>query len=127
MLIDVPRFLQIAGWSARALALIVMTVPVATGTSVALATPAGVSCGIWGIVPAPRSSTATAYLNGIAGTSDRDIWAVGYHADQSGDNQKTLIRHWNGTTWSAVASPNAQHGGELSAVVALSPSNAWAV
>jgi photosystem II stability/assembly factor-like uncharacterized protein len=39
-----------------------------------------------------------------------------------------LIEHWNGARWSIIASPNPDNRlNELNGVVAISPSNAWAV
>ena len=91
------------------------------------ATSARGTCGAWTIVASPKSSTPTSYLYGISGTSASDVWAVGYHANATDEDWRTMIRHWNGTAWSAVASPNGPHGGFLYAVAALSPRNAWAV
>lgn len=54
------------------------------------------------------------YLS-VSGTSASDVWAVG----RSGK-----ISHWNGTAWTDVASPN---GSDVSKVIALSSSEAWAV
>ena len=38
-----------------------------------------------------------------------------------------LIEHWNGTSWSIVASPNPGAGNSLSAIAAVSAKNIWAV
>lgn len=54
-------------------------------------------------------------LNGVHGSSATDVWAVG---------QGGAIRHFDGLAWSTVASPTTQR---LNRVVALSPSDAWAV
>jgi hypothetical protein len=41
---------------------------------------------------------------------------------------QTFVEHWNGASWSAVASPNGPGGdGYLAAVSAVSASNIWAV
>jgi hypothetical protein len=105
--------------------LLLLLMPAFDGASTTHAAP-GNSCGVWSIVPSPTSRAETSYLYGVGGTSSSDVWAVSYHADQSGDRQ-TLIRHWNGKRWSAVASPNGAHGGVLHAATALSPTNACAV
>lgn len=66
-------------------------------------------------------------LFGVAATSSRNAWAVGYYQNQGG-KLRTLILHWNGTTWRRVASPNPVAGGDtLSGVAATSATNAWAV
>lgn len=79
-----------------------------------------------GRVVTPRPSD----LSGVAATSARDVWAVGFRSN--GAAQLTLIRHWNGRSWRQVSSPNP--GGpsegdsnELLGVAATSARNAWAV
>ena len=58
--------------------------------------------------------------------SRSDGWAVGNSFTSSGVS-RTLILHWNGTTWTRVASPNPGAFHHLEAVTALSPRDAWAV
>jgi hypothetical protein len=59
----------------------------------------------------------------VAGTASNDVWAVG------DDGASTVIEHWDGSGWSVVPSPNpvSNARNRLSGVVALSPSNAYAV
>ena len=52
-------------------------------------------------------------------------WAVGNFTTASGSEQ-TLIEHWNGTSWSVVASPNPGAGG-LNGVAIVSATDSWAV
>jgi hypothetical protein len=64
-------------------------------------------------------------LNGVAGVSSNDVWAVGggcYGIDP-------LIEHWNGTAWSIVASPplGGEAWGTLSDVAAVSSTDVWGV
>jgi hypothetical protein len=67
------------------------------------------------------------FLNGVACLSATDCWAVGY-GFTNGITAKTLIEHWNGTSWSITtsASPSAQHN-ELNAVTCNAVSDCWAV
>ena len=53
---------------------------------------------------------------------------MGSFAPQGFSPSQTLIEHWNGTTWSVVASPNVgtQLNG-LNGVTAVSTSDIWAV
>src|SRR5947209_1135128 len=95
------HILRTTRWTAGTIALIMMLSPSVTGAA-SIHSAARATCGVWSIVPSPKSRTATAYLNGVSGTSDRDVWAVGSHSVQTGNNRQTLIRHWNGTVWSAV-------------------------
>jgi hypothetical protein len=75
--------------------------------------------------PAP----AGAELDAVTATSASNAWAVGStRATHGGKGQKTLIEHWNGSTWTRVTSPNAADAGSLlQGVTATSPDNAWAV
>ena len=57
-------------------------------------------------------------LEGVAATSARDVWAVGFNSAV-----QAIILHWNGTAWKRVPSPPEV----LSGVAATSATNAWAV
>jgi hypothetical protein len=74
-------------------------------------------------VPARAVPVSGAQLFGVAATSARNAWAVG--GEVSSD--KTIILHWNGTTWTRVPSPTPVGLTELYAVAATSARNAWAV
>jgi hypothetical protein len=70
----------------------------------------------WSIVPDSSISgvaASTSLLKSVSADGSNDVWAVG---------AETLL-HFNGTTWSEVASPFMQ----ANSVTALSPTNAWAV
>jgi hypothetical protein len=58
-------------------------------------------------------------LLAVSGTAADDVWAVGA-ADRTG-----MIMHFDGRDWSRVPAPSTRF--PLSDVVALSPSDAWAV
>jgi len=63
-----------------------------------------------------------AELNGVEAIAADDVWAVGF---AGGD---TLTLHWNGSTWSRVASPNNPAGtNERLDVAAGGPDDVWAV
>jgi hypothetical protein len=70
----------------------------------------------------------------VSAASASDVWAVGWtYAGQINFKQieNTLIAHWDGSAWSAVASPNPSTGtppvNNLYGVAAVSSSDAWAV
>jgi hypothetical protein len=44
------------------------------------------------------SATTCCSLSGVAATSARSAWAVGY----AGGGQQALIVHWNGVSWSTM-------------------------
>jgi hypothetical protein len=81
----------------------------------------------WTTVSSPNVGQAN-FLNGVGGSSPSDVWAVGHWVDDV-NRSSTLIEHWDGATWQKVPSPNlgSPPNGQLESVVALSPSNAWAV
>lgn len=59
---------------------------------------------------------------GVTDISPDSVWLVGSLSS------RTLVMHWNGTSWSRVASPNvAGQANFLSAISASSARNAWAV
>jgi hypothetical protein len=63
-------------------------------------------------------------LNAVSASSSTNAWAVGENCSAV---CKTLTVHWNGTSWSKVASPNAGSGANaLSGVYTFSATDAWA-
>jgi len=78
----------------------------------------------WTIVPSPNSLAVNSYLYGVAADAPDDVWAVG-GTDQSGPPYRSLVEHWDGTSWSIV-SP-ASFPGVLYGMVALGPNDVWAV
>ena len=86
----------------------------------------------WTKAPAPNPSTSSNGLLGVTASSATGAWAAGtYCASGCGTASevlRTLILHWNGTTWSKVKSPNPGTGWSLLyAVNADSAADAWAV
>ena len=65
-------------------------------------------------------------LYGVSATSATDAWAVGFSLDPQ-SRTKTLVLHWNGSTWSQSSAPAAATDGtRLSAVSAVSGTDVWA-
>ncbi len=88
----------------------VAAVPVASAQATVRATPAGVLHG-------------TGVLNDVVTISPRNVWAVGHSGMLN--HPKTLIEHWNGTTWHRISvTPEA---GWLNGVAATSAHDVWAV
>ena len=84
----------------------------------------------WAQTPSPSPEVVDgSFLSGVAAVSPSDAWAVGWVYGVGGENSNTLILHWNGSSWTRVASPNPVHLGfnVLSAVSARTASDAWAV
>jgi hypothetical protein len=63
-------------------------------------------------------------LAGVAAVSAADVWAVG--GSQTTTGSPTLIEHWDGTSWSVVASPTPG-AGRLNGVAGLGGGGLWAV
>jgi len=78
------------------------------------------------IVPSPNAGTHDNFLLGVSASAGNNVWAVGYHLDNSGRGQ-TLVERWDGTSWSVVSSPNLTYGGLMYGVAARSGTNVWAV
>lgn len=83
----------------------------------------------WRIVPSPNPDSQLNELRGVAAISANDVWAVGYRGGTQNETPlQTLILHWDGTSWSQVASPNVPSGAnQLAAITAISANDIWAV
>lgn len=82
----------------------------------------------WNVVPSPSIGTFPNLPREVAGVAPDDVWMVGLYWSYPGDITNTLTEHWNGSTWSVVASPNPPGGDNtLSGVAALATNDVWAV
>ena len=86
------------------------------------------SCGAMLIVPSPNVGAASG-LVGVAGTSPRDIIAVGATLPSTTTTiSQQMTEHFDGSTWSVLPTPTMPlTGGGLIGLAALSPANYWAV
>src|SRR5258706_4368178 len=78
------------------------------------------------VQPSPRPVTGNNTLSSVVAVSRSNVWAVGDTLSISGE-QRTLIEHWNGRSWTVQHSPSPGSSSTLAAVAAVSGSNAWAV
>lgn len=71
------------------------------------------------------------FLNSVTAITPTDAWAVGLIGNGPGDGtsnaDKTLVLHWDGTSWTQVASVTPAGGGGLSSVSAVSSTDIWTV
>ncbi len=83
----------------------------------------------WSVVASPNPSSTQNSLQGVAVVSTSDVWAVGYYANSNNGTYQTLTEHWNGNSWSIVASPNIYLSAYdfLYGVAVVSASDVWAV
>jgi hypothetical protein len=84
----------------------------------------------WAGVPRPSVLTEDT-LTGVTAVSPTDVWAVGQAVDRTGTNPvtKPLTLHWDGASWSVVASPTGPTGDATLFATAAAPDTGevWAV
>lgn len=84
----------------------------------------------WNLVPTPAISgdVSNPVLVGIVALSSSDIWAVGqYLLPLQGSAEQTLTEHWDGASWSVVASPDVKNSNNRLAEVTVTPDGTlWA-
>lgn len=92
----------------------------------------------WTHVPTPNVGTGANSLGGVVALAPDNVWAVGFStaSTQPPPGQydvptKTLIEHYDGTSWSVVSSPNVgpnsqYQSNRLLGVTAVSPTDIWA-
>ncbi len=81
----------------------------------------------WSVVASPNVGSSNNKLLAVAAVSASDVWAVGDSSNTTTGAIKTLIEHWDGTSWSVVASPNVSSQNYLLGVAAASTNDVWAV
>jgi len=70
---------------------------------------------------------ANSSLTSVAAFGSSDVWAVGTTCVDDCASYPTLVMHWNGSSWSTVATPSGDSQYNfLNAVVATSSSEVWA-
>jgi len=86
----------------------------------------------WRATHVPEPLNRQSWFNGVLDLGPTNAWAVGESSSPQADNlkQRTLIEHWDGTTWSIVPSPNPTVGGNasdvLSGIAGVGPTDLWA-
>ena len=67
-------------------------------------------------------------MTSISGSSPSDIWAAGTAFNEGlHRNNSPVLEHFNGTSWSNVTVPVSSLTGGLTDVLAVTPSDAYAV
>jgi len=83
----------------------------------------------WSVIPFPEIPGAVDEVNslrGVAALSRTNAWVVGNFLSSAGF--RTLIGHWNGTSWKIVPGPDVGSGSSfLFAVAARTATDVWAV
>jgi hypothetical protein len=83
----------------------------------------------WSVVPAASPAADYNGLQSVAATSTSSAWAVGTRRASPGSAFRTLSEHWNGTSWTTVASPSPGSGDDWLFGVTAVPAGGglWAV
>ena len=82
----------------------------------------------WSVVSSPNNGPYGNDLLSVSAISANDIWATGNYALNSTGPDRTLIEHWDGTSWSVVPSLDpGSYFDSLGEVVAISTSDVWTV
>lgn len=82
----------------------------------------------WTLVPAASPAAGYNALQAVAAAGIKDAWAVGTRRATPGAAFRTLAEHWNGSAWTAAASPSPGSGDDMLFGVAKVPGGGyWAV
>jgi hypothetical protein len=66
-------------------------------------------------------------LFGAAAIAANDMWAVGYTAGYRLTPMRPLVEHFDGTSWSVVATPTLKQASSFAGVAAVASNDVWAV
>jgi hypothetical protein len=81
----------------------------------------------WEIQASQNLSTTYNFLTAVGTASSTDAWADGFYKNSSG-NCRTLLEHYDGSSWTEVGSPNPSGANDyLYGFKLTSSTNAWAV
>jgi hypothetical protein len=81
----------------------------------------------WKLIPSPPLDNGFRRLYSVSAVASDDVWAAGWQL-VSGRAPRTLIEHWDGTTWRIVPSPNVGAADNyLWDIDAAVPDEVWAV
>jgi hypothetical protein len=82
----------------------------------------------WSVVASPNPGNYVDELLGVTIISSNDAWAVGEYQSTTTFIKQTLTMHWDGSSWSVVASPNnGSADNVLRSIAALSSNDIWSV
>ena len=82
----------------------------------------------WSYAATVNTGSSHNDLFGVSGIATNNVWAVGaYETNTTSHATATMAQHWNGTSWSKVATVNPSSYSYLFAVAAVSSNSVWAV
>jgi hypothetical protein len=92
---------------------------------------AGQSSGGWDVIGPVTVGTGDSSFNGVAAITATNVWAVGSvrQDNNAGTRPRTLIAHWDGTSFTSVAGPDptSTSSDRLAAAAASGANDVWAV
>jgi hypothetical protein len=85
----------------------------------------------WTRVPSPNPGMgfgSANVLSSVSGVASDDVWAAGWFLDAATRDIRILVEHFDGTAWTAVASPSPPGSLHFAdGIVAISSDDVWAV
>lgn len=83
----------------------------------------------WRVVPAPPGDAGAPEqaLTALGSLGPDDVWAAGWYLDSQNLVGRTLVEHWNGSSWSIVPSQDPDTEDTFSGIAAAAPDDVWAV
>jgi hypothetical protein len=79
----------------------------------------------WKQAPSPSPGSQENLLRSVATISASDVWAVGGQENIGDSDERPLVEHWDGTSWSVVDQP--ADSGRAYGVSASGPDDVWVV
>ena len=80
----------------------------------------------WTAAPHPsRPARGTAQLNAVSVLTADQVWVSGFRQIRLRD--QTYVQFWDGDTWTRAATPDPGVGASVQDIVAISPTDVWAV
>jgi len=74
----------------------------------------------WTVIPSANASNTVNKLLGVSALSPTDIYAAGFFIDNASlDQEKSLVEHFDGASWSVIPSPATGRAQNLNGVFAL--------
>jgi hypothetical protein len=100
----------------------------ATAASPPAAAAAGPACLPWTSVQPSTPGNSNNVLASVAALSSGNVWAAGSYYDLAASQTRTLIEHWNGSSWTQLPTPSpSSNNSFLTGIAAVSADDIWAV
>jgi hypothetical protein len=81
----------------------------------------------WTTVPSPIAGQGSNQLLQVLALADNDVWAAGSYEPTSGAPNRTLVMHWDGSSWTIVPSQNLGNDENVLSDITVAGNTLWAV